>query len=433
MRTRICLAIGLVVGLWTLGVGSLPAGGAEPPSPPRRAGGYAGMTANQAAQLQKRIDSTVREAGVVQSADTLELRSQIEGSTTILHIVPDGSAVKKGDLLVELDASSLRDAQLKQEVAAAEARGALQQAETTRSALSEAGKGRLAVAELALKVAELDQQRFQGEGGELELEMRKADSHLAVAEQRLNVAELTFEHVEKAVEDGRADKRNLEEARLAVVESRAQLETAQASRQFLTGHARDYRAAALQLAVAQAKATLSQIKTESIVALQKAQAEAVARKTAFQLEEGRLKRIQQQMENCCIVAPRDGIVVYANVAAARRTDPGAVIGQGATVRQRQPILTMPDMTRLRVRATVHESRVDRVRKGQPAEIRVDAFPDRVFRGTVAEISDTPEPTSWFNSQVKQYAVVVSIEDPPPQLRLGMTALVEIDVSASDRD
>ena len=171
MKTRICLAIGLVVGLATLGFGTSPADAAEAASPPRRTGGYAGMTADQAAQLQKRIDSNVREAGVVQSADTLELRSQIEGSTTILRIVPDGSAVKKGDLLVELDASSLRDAQLKQEVAAVEARGALQLAETARSALSAAGTGRLAVAELALKVAELGQQRFQGEGGELEREM----------------------------------------------------------------------------------------------------------------------------------------------------------------------------------------------------------------------------------------------------------------------
>ncbi len=429
MRTRICFSIGLVVGLLMLGVRGYPAEGPAADSRGRRAGR---RTTEPGDQRGRRSDSFVREPGALQSADTLEICSEIEGPTTILRIVPEGSTVKRGDLLVELDASWLRDKQLQHEVVLAEARGALVQAETALAALKELASGRVAVAELALKVAELDRQRFLGEGGEFELEMRKIDSHVAVAEKRVQLAQMVLAQVEKAVEEGRAEKKNLEEASLAVFESRVQLETAQASKQLFTKHARDYRTAALELAIGQAKSTLSEIKIESRVGLQRAEAKAFARKAAVQLEEKRLARIQQQIEKCRIVAPRDGEVMYASVAASPRTAP-VVIEQGAMVRQRQPILRMPDMSRLEVRVRVPESRVDRVREGQPATIRIDAFPDREFRGKVAQVSDVPEPTSFFSGGVKEYAVVVSIEDPTPELRPGMTALVEIDVSGSDRE
>lgn len=130
------------------------------------------------------------------------------------------------------------------------------------------------------------------------------------------------------------------------------------------------------------------------------------------------------IRNCQIIAPRDGVVLHA---VGR-----GVIEQGTMVRQRQPILRMPDMSRLEVRVRVPESRIDRVGEGQPATIRIDAFPEQEFRGKVAQVSDAPEPARPADRHGKRYAVVVAIESPTPELRLGLTALVEIDVSRSPR-
>jgi hypothetical protein len=44
---------------------------------------------------------------------------------------------------------------------------------------------------------------------------------------------------------------------------------------------------------------------------------------------------------------------------------------------------------------------------------------------VVDVSGVPEPTSWLNADVKEYAVLVSIEEPADGLRIGLTALVEI--------
>jgi hypothetical protein len=69
--------------------------------------------------------------------------------------------------------------------------------------------------------------------------------------------------------------------------------------------------------------------------------------------------------------------------------------------------------------------------GQPAVIKIDAFPDRKFSGRVAELRRTPEPTSAYGANVKNYSVWVSLDDPIPSLRVGLTAIVEIDTSGSN--
>ena len=102
------------------------------------------------------------------------------------------------------------------------------------------------------------------------------------------------------------------------------------------------------------------------------------------------------------------------------------------VRERQRILLMPDMSRLTLLVRVPESRIARVREGQPAIIRIDAFPDRVFQGAVTQVGRMPLSANVFGSNVKEYSVLVSLENPAPELRLGLTARVEIAATPADK-
>ena len=77
---------------------------------------------------------------------------------------------------------------------------------------------------------------------------------------------------------------------------------------------------------------------------------------------------------------------------------------------------------------MHETRIGQIRKGQPVAIRFDALPDTVVKGTVTLINATPEPVSWLQGDIKKYSVVVAIEESQQKLRLGMTAMAEIDVA-----
>ncbi|HYW78683.1 MAG TPA: hypothetical protein VE890_03865, partial [Thermoguttaceae bacterium] len=106
MKIRVCPFIVLLIGALLLGVRGHASSPTEA-SPNDDAGnGYLGLTVAQAEQLERRIHGTVRERGVLQSAGTLEIRNEVAGTATILFLVPDGTVVKQGDLLVELDSSS---------------------------------------------------------------------------------------------------------------------------------------------------------------------------------------------------------------------------------------------------------------------------------------------------------------------------------------
>jgi len=422
MKTNIRVSVVLLIGVSIVGPNAFSAD--RPDGPPSATGKdqFRRLSAAEAAQLARRIAQTVRERGELESADTREIVCQVRGTTTILRVVPEGSVVKKGDLLVELDSAALRAELLQQQMVVAKAESELRQSETALAVVRQQEKGQLAAAELALQVAELDRKKCLGEGGEIELRLKEADAQIRVNQQKLKVAESLVQRAEDAIRRREAGPEKLEEARLVAVEAQAALEVATASKRLLTEHLRNHLAAQLELAIVEAKTALSQVRHEFDAAVQMAEAEVRARRAALDLEQAKLAGIQQQIENCRILAPRDGLVVYAKTRYDRGIEPGA------SVRQGQPLLLMPDIKRLRVRVQVHESSIDRIRKGQPVTVRFDAFPDRAFQGTVTEIGNTPEPPGFLFPDEKNYPILVSIENPAPALRLGMTGLAEIDVS-----
>ena len=87
------------------------------------------------------------------------------------------------------------------------------------------------------------------------------------------------------------------------------------------------------------------------------------RRRPLHLEESRLKRLEDQKGYCVISAPQDGMVVYANeqTGGMRGGQQGPQIEEGATVRERQTILRLPDLSQMQVKVTVHETKVEQLR------------------------------------------------------------------------
>ena len=126
----------------------------------------------------------------------------------------------------------------------------------------------------------------------------------------------------------------------------------------------------------------------------------------------------KQIENCKLFAPGDGIVVYANDPMKSFGSTQPQIEEGATVRERQKIFSLPDIGRMQVNTKVHESKIDKIERGMRAKIRVDAFSDRELSGTVMDVAPLPDPTSFFSSDIKVYTTKVRIDNPLPGLRPG---------------
>lgn len=149
----------------------------------------------------------------------------------------------------------------------------------------------------------------------------------------------------------------------------------------------------------------------------------------FNLERVKLDDINKQLENAVIRAQRPGLVVYGAADQNSQRYRGGnqeAIQEGATVRERQPILTIPDMRLMAVKVNIHESAVQRVAVGQVVKVLVDAFPDQQLTGVVSKVAVVADSAnSFMNPDLKVYPTTITIDGTHDWLRPGMSAEVEI--------
>jgi HlyD family secretion protein len=129
--------------------------------------------------------------------------------------------------------------------------------------------------------------------------------------------------------------------------------------------------------------------------------------------EAALRSAQIDLAYTYIKAPVDGVVVSRNVD----------VGQTVAASLSAPTLFQiaQDLTKMQVDTNVSEADVGRVRVGQPATFTVDAYPGRIFTGTVTSIRKAP-----INVQnVITYDAVVGVSNADLRLFPGMTANVKI--------
>lgn len=149
----------------------------------------------------------------------------------------------------------------------------------------------------------------------------------------------------------------------------------------------------------------------------------------FNLERVKLADVNQQIEIATIRAQRPGLVVYGGSSqnsSRYRSNSQEAIQEGATVRERQSILTIPDMREMAVQVNIHESAVQRVAVGQSVKVRVDAFPDEQLTGVVTKVAVVADSAnSFMNPDLKVYPTTIKIDGEHSWLRPGMSAEIEI--------
>jgi multidrug efflux pump subunit AcrA (membrane-fusion protein) len=334
----------------------------------------------------------VTEQGEIESSANVEVACEVQSKNTagtaILEIVPEGTNVKVNDFLVRLDSSALREELSQQQILCNTSAAAVIQAES------------------ALNTAKISREEYLN--GTFRQEEQIIQSEISVAEESLRRAEDYALHSEKLAAKGYVTSLQLDADKFAVEKAKMDLATANTKLNVL----RDYTRAKM----------LSTLEAD----IKTADANLKSQQNTHALDQDKLKHIQLQIDRCELKAPAAGQVVYAN-KSDRRGSSDVVIEAGASVRERQVIIRLPDPTKMQVKAKINESRIDRVRAGQPAVIRLDAFPDIELTGAVTKVDDYPLPGNWFNSAVKEYGTTIEINAPPPGSRPGMTAEVKIRV------
>ncbi|MGE5296297.1 MAG: efflux transporter periplasmic adaptor subunit [Solirubrobacterales bacterium] len=368
---------------------------------------------------------SVLESGAIKAKEQEIIRNEVEGRTTIISIVPEGTRVKAGDLLVELDASTLTDNRIDQEIKVKNAEAAKVNAEKTLEIAKNQAKSDIEKAELTLKFANqdleiYDQRQYINDEIAATNKVNEANEVLTRAIQTRGWSETLYKEKYLSETELLADRLAVTkgENSLAVAKNDLLLLQNYTKRRKMEQYASDANQAAMAL-----ERTIS--KAEANVIQAEADLSAKTQEHARQVD--KLKKLVTQISRARILSPAEGMVVYATSSRGGfgRQD-RQPLADGVEVWERQELIYIPKSSSSVAEVDVHEASLDKVRSGLPAIVTVDALPGRKFVGTVDRIAPLPNAQNmWMNPDLKVYTTNINLETIDPGLRSGMNCKAEI--------
>lgn len=352
-----------------------------------------------------------------------EFEVAVGGFTQVL--VTDGQKVKSGDYLAgdvvcELDSSTLVESELSQQIKVTGARASLEKAEKNLEIQRTTNEKFNAAAKLAEKLASLDLRKYTAEGGEYDQSLDTVQGEIKQNEEELAIAQEEYERVRELARKGYTSLYNLEAARIKVTQKRILLNVKRGELQVLKEFTKERTESELLQMAEDTKGDVIRAQLEGEAAMAQMEADYEAAELTLEVEVETLDRLQRQIADCRLVAPQDGEVVYAT-QSSRRSEP-IVIEPGAQVRERQTIVKLPNLEQMKVDARIHESRIRQVQVGQLVEISVSSLPGLEFHGILDSVASLPVPGDWPNNNQMEFESVVTITDSPEmiaQLKPGM--------------
>jgi HlyD family secretion protein len=438
------------------------------------------------------VEIKVTETGTIEPLKKVELKSKVAGRVSRLY-VDEGASVKAGQLLAEIDPTEINSQveQIRAQLDGARARyeqakrAVLYQKRQTETAIlqnQEAVRG----AQSRLTVAE-QESRTQPELSESEV--AQAAAGLKAAQESLDLlkrvthpqalvqAQSTFADVKageqtarrrlarqrELLSQGFAPRQEVEDAEADLATARARLDQARAklssqeeqNRLEIASAESRLAEARAALARAQANRSLTAIKAEAVHSAQASAAEAraqlagaragkqqdkmrqdeavAARASVAQLEQ-QLREVQVHQFDTRLIASMDGVVTK------RYIEQGELVTSGvSTFSSGTPVFQIADLAQMRVRMTVNEVDVHKVRPGLPVEVAIDGVKGAVFGGQVTQVAPASLTAGaggegggqgqqgggggggGGGAVVIRFAVLVTVARPDARLKPGMSA------------
>ncbi|MBM3879402.1 MAG: HlyD family efflux transporter periplasmic adaptor subunit [Verrucomicrobia bacterium] len=365
---------------------------------------------------------TVVEGGTLTAVSEVSIRNEVEGTARVIYIVSEGSYVKKGDLLVELDSSQAQDQVNQQQIAFEKAQFGLVSAEANLQIQRSAAESDIRAAELKLLFANLDLEKFQQ--GQSVVDLIEASNKLVQAENQLAVSLENYTWTTNLATKGYETKQRVDSDRLSVMGARNSLIVASNTVWMLQEFDLRKQRETFVSNLREAERELERVKAQSSNRIASYEADLLTQSNTLVLNQKKLERDRKNLTSTKIYAPQDGLVVYP--MSDNRFSSESLIEEGAVVRNRQELIKLPDVSKLKVTIKVHESHVNMVRAGQPAFVVLDQMPDQRFRGTVDKVALLPDTQSrWGNPNLKVYNTDIVITEPLPGVKPGVSARAEV--------
>ncbi len=335
------------------------------------------------------LTARLTSSGTLKPLQSITYRSPIPGrDVEIRDLAPEGSRVNAGDVILRLDTTDLeielarvrqdhRQAQLDLQVAEGE--------------YDEAGAEVKAVAE--------------GEGA---LTVEEARSALQRAEKKAERLRDEYEHLKPLLEKGFITRDELArtEEQLEEAEDATMLARRRSDIVIQMTHPREQKRAALALSQKAAQLGLQRTRLGEL--------------------QIRLDLLERLIEGCTVRARGAGLVVYEENL---QVNPRRKLRIGDRVFATQGVVTIPEVSRMQVEASVSESEVHRVAAGQIAEVRVEAFPDLKLTGKVTRVGTLATTSATRPFDDKRFDLVITLDPTSAELRPEMSVRTDVIVGS----
>jgi HlyD family secretion protein len=348
------------------------------------------------------LNPVLNAPGRLESSKRTMVRCELEnlagsregGSSTILTVLPEGTPVKRGDVLATLDGSTYIE-MLRQQAITVE----------------------------------------QAKASHLQVQLNHEIALLAVREYREGTVQETLKGMEGTITLARSD---LSRAQEHLTWTRRMSEKGYASAAQIVSE--KHTVSQLELALERQLTAMELFqrftlpKTEKNLQGQVKSAETNLGNESLRLQRQleRFKLLQKQVDRCTIRAPQDGVLLYN-----KGRGPAASVEEGMVVRERQALFYLPDLSEMEVQVALNESVVDKVSPGQRVTVTFEALPKLVLAGRVVSVGQIPllqmaggggGGGQQMDTGVRFFVSIVKLDSVTDQLKPGMSTMVDFALS-----
>jgi len=387
--------------------------------------GLTGSSPITAAVRKVDLTITVRGGGKLEAAESMRVTAPLWWKP-ITWVIPEGTMVKKDDLIVKFEKKDIENEYLTAKADYAVAEAELQKVKKELEAKKHELDAEIESYQADMAIAELELARLRDLPRPDDIRQKKAT--LRRAKATFDVAKEEYERMARfkglgflADAEIRQMISEMKEAESGFICAQTDLRVAESG-----AHPDTIREAELE--VERAKIALEQAK-QGLPGVIK-QLEAAVEKQTAQAEKSRnvLDQKTKDLKNTELTAPVDGMVVYRTVDQKK-------IAKGVKMWKGCAIMDLPDLSKMIVKTKIREDRVHRVKAGQGVIVHIDALPEQDFTGEVKEVGKIAkdkaegEVLGWGQekqeSGIKVFDVTIEIEESDKRLVPNLIAKLDI--------
>jgi HlyD family secretion protein len=349
------------------------------------------------------FDITLRVPGVVESAKGVSINNWVLEKRSIVWIMPDGSRVKEGDVIMRLDSASqqkalneLKKTNVEREKSERESIASAEQRERNSITALEKSKEDFKIMQIK-RGAEVEKAEAEIAYLQKEVELAQAqyDKKMRLATEKL----MALRDVDAASDELRGKQFQLAQAVRSLDQAKRDAETEVEAKKF------DLKKTELE--AASAKSSLAQAKSQA----QRAQA----------IRQDKITDAEAQVANCEIKANANGMLLVGQTW----TEGERILRNGDQTGNGQRLAKIIDPGNMRVRCDINESDIERVHSGQKAFVRVPALGKRALEGTITAVDNMAKGQDQWESGAPIFSAIITLSAHEEKLRPGMGATVEI--------